>query len=200
LRVTQNLEQSQFLAAINTLESGINQTQNQMSSGLQFTTASQNPTAAGAVDNYTQALAQSQQYGTNATSAQANLNTEDNALTQMQSQLQSLRSLALEANSGTLTNTDRSAIAAQAVQIQNSLLSLANTQNGDGEYIFSGFAAQTQPFTLTAAGAAYNGDQGQRQIQIAAGQTVADGDNGDTVFNQIKTGNGTFTVSANAGN
>jgi flagellar hook-associated protein 3 FlgL len=29
---------------------------------------------------------------------------------------------------------------------------------------------------------------------------LADGDNGDTVFNQIKTGNGTFTVSANSGN
>jgi flagellar hook-associated protein 3 FlgL len=200
LRVTQNLEQSQFLAAINTLESGINQTQNQVSSGLQFTTASQNPTAAGAVDNYTQALAQSEQYGTNATSAQTNLNTEDNALTQLQSQLQSLRSLALEANSGTTSNTDLTAIATQAVQIQNSILSLANTQNGNGEYIFGGYAAQAQPFTLTAAGAAYNGDQGQRQVQIAAGLTVADGDNGDTVFNQIKTGNGTFTVSANAGN
>jgi flagellar hook-associated protein 3 FlgL len=200
LRVTQNLEQSQFLTAIQTLESGINQTQNQMSSGLQFTTASQNPTAAGAVDNYTQTLAQSQQYGTNASSAQTNLNTEDSALSQLQSQLQSLRSLALEANSGTVSNTDRSAIAAQAVQIQNSLLSLANAQNGNGEYIFGGYAAQTQPFTLTAAGAAYNGDQGQRQVQIAAGLTVADGDNGDTVFNQIKTGNGTFTVSANAGN
>jgi flagellar hook-associated protein 3 FlgL len=37
-------------------------------------------------------------------------------------------------------------------------------------------------------------------VQIAAGQTVADGDNGDTVFNQIKTGNGTFTVAAAAGN
>jgi flagellar hook-associated protein 3 FlgL len=198
LRVTQSLNQSQFLAALNTLESGINQTQNQMSSGLQFSTASQNPTAAGSVNNYSQALAQSQQYDTNAGSAQTNLNTEDNALSQVQSQLQSLRDLALEANSGTLSNTDRTAIATQAVQIQNSLLSLANTQNGNGEYIFSGFAAQTQPFTLTATGATYNGDQGQRQIQIAAGQTVADGDNGDTVFNQLKTGNGTFTVTANS--
>lgn len=200
MRVTQSLDQSQFLSAINSLESNINQTNNQISSGLQFTTASQNPTAAGSVDNYTQALAQSEQYGTNATSAQTNLNTEDNALTQVQSQLQSLRSLALEANSGSLSNTDRTAIATQAVQIQNSLLSLANTQNGNGEYIFGGFAAQTQPFTLTATGATYNGDQGQRQVQIAAGQTLADGDNGDTVFNQIKTGNGTFTVSANSGN
>jgi flagellar hook-associated protein 3 FlgL len=200
LRVTQGLDQSQFLAAIQTLESGINLTQNQMSSGKQFTTASQNPTAAGSVNNYTQALAQSQQYATNANSAQTNLNTEDNALTQFQNELQSLRGLALEAGNGVLSNTDRAAIATQAVQIQNSLLSLANTTNGNGEYIFSGFAAQTQPFTLSAAGATYNGDQGQRQIQIAAGQTVADGDNGSTVFNQIKTGNGTFTVSANAGN
>src|ERR1700719_926348 len=53
---------------------------------------------------------------------------------------------------------------------------------------------------LSATGATYNGDQGQRQVQIAAGQTVADGDNGNTVFNQIKTGNGTFTVAATAGN
>jgi flagellar hook-associated protein 3 FlgL len=200
MRVTQSLEQTQFLAAINSLESGINQTQNGMSSGLSFTTASQNPTAAGSVNNYNQALAQSQQYATNATSAQTNLSTEDNAMSQVQTQLQALRNLALEANSGILTNSNLSAIATQAVQIQNSLLSLANTTNGNGEYIFGGFAAQTQPFTLSATGATYNGDQGQRQVQIAAGQTVADGDNGDTVFNQIKTGNGTFTVSAAAGN
>ena len=198
MRVTESLTQTQFLTTINALESGINQTQNQMSSGLQFTNASQNPTAAGSVNNYNQALAQSQQYGTNATSAQTNLNTEDNAMSQVQTQLQALRTLALEANSGTLTNTNLSAIATQAVQIQNSLLALANTQNGNGEYIFGGFAAQTQPFTLSAAGATYNGDQGQRQVQIAAGQTVADGDNGDTVFNQIKTGNGTFTVAPGA--
>jgi flagellar hook-associated protein 3 FlgL len=200
MRVTQSLEQTQFLTAIGSLESSINQTQNQMSSGLSFTTASQNPTAAGSVNNYQQALAQSQQYGTNATSAQTNLNTEDNALSQVQSQLQALRDLALEANSGILTNSNLSAIATQAVQIQNSLLSLANTTNGNGEYIFGGFDAQTQPFTLSATGATYNGDQGQRQVQIAAGQTVADGDNGDTVFNQIKTGNGTFTVAPAAGN
>jgi flagellar hook-associated protein 3 FlgL len=200
MRVTETLTQTQFLTSISALEAGINQTQNQMSSGVSFTTASENPTAAGSVNNYNQALAQSQQYDTNSSSAQTNLNTEDNALSQVQSQLQSLRDLALEANSGTLQNTDRSAIATQAVQIQNSLLALANTQNGNGEYIFGGFSAQAQPFTVSATGATYNGDQGQRQVQIAAGQTVADGDNGDTVFNQIKTGNGTFTVSAAVGN
>jgi flagellar hook-associated protein 3 FlgL len=196
MRVTQNLNQTQFLSAIATLESNLSQTQNQISSNKAFTTASQNPTAAGAVNNYTQSLAQSQQYDTNANSAQTRLSTEDSTLSQVQTQLQSLRDLALQANNSTLSAQDRTAIASQATQIQNSLIALANTQDGNGEYLFGGFATQTQPFTLSAAGATYNGDQGQRQVQIAAGQTIADGDNGDAVFGQIKTGNGTFAASA----
>jgi flagellar hook-associated protein 3 FlgL len=200
MRVTQTIAQTQFLTTINALESSINDTQNQISSSKSFTTAAQNPTAAGSVNNYTQALAQSQQFGTNANSAQTNLNTEGSALTQVQNALQSLRDLALEANNGVLTSSDRASIATQAVQIQNTLLSLGNTTNGNGEYIFGGYTAQSQPFSLTSTGATYNGDQGQRQVQIAAGQTVADGDNGDTVFNNIKTGNGTFQVTAATGN
>src|SRR5450432_1770238 len=200
MRVTQNSNQTLFLATMQTLESNLSQTQNQITSNKSFTTASQNPTAAGAVNNYNQALAQSQQYDTNANSAQTRLSTEDTTLSQVQTQLQSLRDLALQANNSTLSSQDRSAIASQATQIQNSLLALANTQDGNGEYLFGGFSTQTQPFSLSATGATYNADQGQRQVQIAAGQTVADGDNGNTVFNQIKTGNGTFTVAANAGN
>ncbi len=200
MRVTQGLNQTQFISALDSLESSLSQTQNQVSSGLAFTTPSQDPIAAGTVSNYNQVLAQSKQYTANGNSAQTGLQTEDTALTQVQNQLQSLRSLALEANSGTQTGEDLSAIAAQATQIQNSLLTIANTQDGNGQYIFSGFATQTQPFSLTATGAAYAGDQGQQHLQIAAGQTVAAGDNGDVVFNQIKTGNGVFTAAANAGN
>jgi flagellar hook-associated protein 3 FlgL len=200
MRVTQMSNQTQFISQLDALESNLSQTQNQISSGLSFSTPAQDPIAAGEVSEYDQTLAQSQQYTANGNSAQTSLQTEETALSQVQNQLQSLRSLALEANSGNQTGENLTAIATQATQIQNSLLSLANTQDGNGQYIFSGFATQTQPFALTATGASYAGDQGQPQVQIAAGQTVAAGDNGDVVFNQIKTGNGTFTVTANAAN
>src|ERR1700733_2856911 len=200
MRVTQGLEQAQFLAAINQLESNISTNQNDISSGLSFTTASENPVGAGLVSGYNQVLAQSQQYTTNGNSAQSSLNTEDNALTQLQNQMQSLRSLALEANNGTESQQDLNAIATQASQIQQSLVSLANTQDGSGNYIFGGFSTETQPFALSAGGATYSGDQGQRQVQIGAAQTVVVGDNGDLVFNQIKNGNGTVNVTAAAGN
>jgi len=185
MRVTESLNQTQFLANLDSLESNISQTMNQESTGLAFSTPSQNPVAAGNVNTYNQVLSQSQQYTTNANSAQTSLNTEDSTLSQVQTQLQSLRSLALEANSGTATGEDLTAIAAQASQIQSGLVALANTQDGNGNYIFSGYAA---------------GDQGQPQVQIAAGQTLAVGDSGDAVFNQILTGNGTFAVAAAGGN
>ena len=95
MRVTQGLEQSQFLTSINQLESSISQTQNGISTGLSFTTASQNPVGAGLVTDYNQVLAQSQQYQANGNSAQGGLNIEDSALTQAQNALQSLRDLAL---------------------------------------------------------------------------------------------------------
>jgi flagellar hook-associated protein 3 FlgL len=200
MRVTQNLNQLNFISAMTTLEANLSKTQSQIATNLSFTTPSQNPVAAGAVNNYTQALSQSQQYDTNANSAQGRLSIEDNTLSQVQSALQSLRDLALQANSGTQSAQNRSAIATQATQIQATLVSLANTQDGTGEYIFGGFNTQTPPFALSAAGATYSGDQGQRQVQIAAGQTIPDSDNGATVFNNIRTGNGTFTATAGAGN
>jgi flagellar hook-associated protein 3 FlgL len=195
MRVTQNMEQAQFLTALNQLESSIATTQNGISSGLSFSTASQNPVGAGLVAGYDQVLAQSQQYTSNGSSATGSLNTEDSALTQLQNQLQSLRDLALEANNATESPSDLSAIATQVQQIQGSILSLANTQDGEGNYIFAGYSTQTQPFAQSATGATYSGDQGQRQVQIGAGQTVVVGDNGDLVFNQVKTGNGTFNVT-----
>jgi flagellar hook-associated protein 3 FlgL len=194
------MNQAQFLAAMTQLEANLSKTQNSISTNLAFTTPSQNPVAAGSVNNYDQALAQSQQYDSNSNSAQTRLSIEDTALSQVQTQLQSLRDLALQANNSSMSSQDRTAIATQAAQIQKSLLSLANTQDGNGEYIFGGFSTNTQPFASTPSGASYSGDQGQRQVQIAAGQTIADGDNGDSVFNQIKTGNGTFLASAAAGN
>ncbi len=200
MRITQNISQTQFLAAINTLQTNLAQTQNQVSSGQAFSTAAQDPVGAGAVNGYNQVLAQSQQYTTNANSAQSNLGIEDSTLSQVQAQLQSLRDIALQANNSTLTNSNLSALETQAAQIQQSLISLANTQNGSGEYIFSGYSTGTQPYSATATGAAYAGDQGQRQVQIGAGISVPDGDTGSAVFGQIMNGNGTFTVTAAAAN
>ena len=200
MRITNSYLQTQFLAAESSLQANLARTQNQVALGQAFTSPSQDPVAAGNVNNYNLALAQSQQYDRNANIAQNQLGLEDNALSQFQSSLQAIRDLALQANNSSQTDQNRSAIAAQVQQIRDSLLSIANSQDGNSEYLFAGYSSKTQPFSLTPAGATYVGDQGQRQIQIAAGRTVANGDNGAAVFDRIKTGNGLFEASVAAGN
>ena len=164
---------------------------------LSFTTASQNPVAAGLVGGYNQVLAQSQQYTTNGNSAQTSLNTEDNALTQMQNQLQSLRGLALEANNGTESQSGlerhRDADAADPAEP-----AVARQHPGRQR--------QLHFRRLLHADAAVHAHRHRRDLQRRPGAAAgadrrrdkrwSTGDNGDLVFNQIKNGNGTFNVTA----
>jgi flagellar hook-associated protein 3 FlgL len=56
------------------------------------------------------------------------------------------------------------------------------------------------PVTRSGASFSYNGDQGQRFIQIGESRQVADSDSGAAVFFAIRNGNGTFATSAANGN
>ncbi|MBS0400157.1 MAG: flagellar hook-associated protein FlgL, partial [Proteobacteria bacterium] len=150
MRITNSYMQSQFLAAVAQMQSNLARTQNQISLGQRFTTPSQDPVAAGNVNGYSLALAQSQQFDRNANVAQNRLGLEDNALSQFQSALQSIRDLALQANNSPMSDQDRASIAVQVQQLRDTLLSIANSQDGNGEYLFAGYASQTQPFRLNA--------------------------------------------------
>jgi flagellar hook-associated protein 3 FlgL len=69
------------------------------------------------------------------------------------------------------------------------ILSQANSQDGNGEYLFSGFKGRVQPF-VGGPPFAYNGDMGQRELQISATRRLADRDNGFDVFMNVPTGAG----------
>ena len=72
---------------------------------------------------------------------------------------------------------------------------MANTQDSAGNYIFSGFLGDVRPYSATANGAAYAGDQGKHLVQASTGRQIATNVTGTEVFN-FKTGNGLFQTSA----
>jgi flagellar hook-associated protein 3 FlgL len=80
------------------------------------------------------------------------------------------------------------------------LLGLANARDGAGGYLFSGYSETVKPFAATPAGAVYNGDQGQRQLQVGAARTLAVTEPGSAIFERIRTGNGTFATSQSPAN
>jgi flagellar hook-associated protein 3 FlgL len=201
MRVSTSEITSQAIQAIDNQSSALQITQNQVSTGLAVQNAADNPVAASQIVQLVQQQAQLTQYGTNLQSAQTRLSLEESSLSTATTTLQSIRDLAVQAGDATLNDTDRQQIATQ-IQIDiQSLLGTANTQDPNGEYLFSGYSTQTQPFATDSNGnVSYQGDAGNRLIQISANQTVADSDTGATAFMDIAAGNGTFTTAANAAN
>jgi flagellar hook-associated protein 3 FlgL len=75
------------------------------------------------------------------------------------------------------------------------MLGIANSKDSQGEYIFAGFQTGTTPFTGGASSVVtYQGDLGDRQLQIASDRTVSDGDNGHTVFIDVSTASGKRSI------
>src|ERR1700689_2059274 len=192
---------SQAIQAIDNQSSALQITQNEVSTGLAVQNAADNPVAASQIVQLEQQQAQLTQYGTNLQSAQTRLSLEESTLSTATTTLQSIRDLAVQAGDATLNDTDRQQIATQIQTDIQSLLGTANTQDSNGEYLFSGYSAQTQPFVTDSAGnVSYEGDGGNRLIQISANQSVPDSDTGATAFMDVAAGNGTFTTAANAAN
>jgi flagellar hook-associated protein 3 FlgL len=192
---------SQAIQAIDNQSSALQITQNEVSTGLAVQNAADNPVAASQIVQLTQQQAQLTQYGTNLQSAQTRLSLEESSLSTATTTLQSIRDLAVQAGDASLNDSDRQQIATQIQTQIQALLGTANTQDANGEYLFSGYAAQTQPFATDSSGnVSYQGDAGTRLIQISPNQSVADSDTGASAFMDIAAGNGTFTTAADATN
>jgi flagellar hook-associated protein 3 FlgL len=196
MRVTSDTLRSAFLSALEQAQRRIVDTQNQVTTGRRINTPSDDPVAAARIAALDASLTRLDQYRSNTQIARNQLGLEEEALASAIDNFQRVRELAVQANNAPLNDGDRAAIASELRAHRDTLLSIANSTDATGNYLFAGYSEKTQPFTGAASGSvAYNGDQGQRSVQIADGRFVAIGDSGAEIFQRIQAGNGTFTLA-----
>lgn len=201
MRVSNDTLRSAFMAALNAAQRRLLNTQNQVSTGKRVNTPSDDPVAAARIAHLNSSLSRLAQYKTNGVFARNQLGLEEETLTQAISNLQDVRDLILQANNSTASDADRRTIAASISQQRDAMLALANTTDVDGRHLFGGYNEASAPFTINSTGSVvYNGDQGQRTLQISDSRFVAINDSGSAVFQQIPAGNGTFVLAAGAAN
>lgn len=174
------------VASMQDLQTQLAKTQQQLSTGKRVLTPADDPSAAASILSLNQTVSLTQQYQRNSNVAQTRLNLEETSLSGASDILQRVRELAVQANNGTMSASDRGAIATEVTQLTQQLQGLANTTDAGGEYLFAGFKADTQPFTANGVGTvAYNGDQGSRLLQIGPQRQIEVGDSGSSVFMNI---------------
>jgi flagellar hook-associated protein 3 FlgL len=196
MRISTATFNNDAVSQMDQLETELQQTQTELSSGSQIQNAADNPIGAAEVNQMNVEVSASTQYVTNSTSANTNLSLEEQALSNATSIMQSAVSLATEANNSALTPANRADIATQLQQDLASLTSIGNSTDSAGNYLFGGYANTSPPFTQSNGTVTYNGSDQVEQVQISANQSISGGDTGATAFMNIPTGNGTFTVSA----
>lgn len=189
--------------AINSIlnqQSELSRTQLQLSTGNRILNPSDDPLGTQRIMELDSTLERIGQFRENGELARVRLSLEDNALASATDIIQRARELVVQGSNDTYTAQSRGLIATEIRQLADSLLETANSQNGQGEYLFGGFRSRSEPFSRGSTGVTYNGDQGQRQLRVSESQQVADGDPGNRVFLEVPTGNGTFAVAAAAAN
>ena len=186
--------------SIEALDNAISKTQNQLSTGLTLQDAADNPVAMVQVNQLNTELSASQQYSTNGNLVSTNLQLEEQALTNATNVLQSVQSLADEANNSSLSSSQLQDIGTQLSQQLQQLVSVANSTDSNGNYLFSGYASTTQPFSQNSGTVTYSGAEETSQVQIGANQSVSASDTGSAVFMNVAAGNGTFTTAAGSAN
>jgi flagellar hook-associated protein 3 FlgL len=191
------------LAAMQLQVSELAKLQNQVATGRRVSTPADDPIAAVHIMELERAQIESEQFGKNSALIQNRLKLEENALADAGTILTRVRELVVQAsNSATLTDADRRSIATELASRKAELQDLANRQDGNGEYLFSGFATTTKPFTTVGNldGVVYQGDQGSRRIQVSPTQFIADSHSGFAVFMNIPEANGVFATAVGPAN
>jgi flagellar hook-associated protein 3 FlgL len=201
MRVSNDSLRAAFLAALDDARRRVLETHTQVSTGQRINAPSDDPVAAARVAHLDSSLARLDQYQANVGFARHQLGLEEEALGEVIDTLQRIRELTLQANNSTASDADRYLIAREIAEHRAALLAIANTTDVDGRYLFAGYSEATTPFTAAAGGSiVYNGDQGQRVLQISDSRFVAINDSGADMFQRIAAGNGTFVLDVGASN
>jgi len=200
MRISSNTIYDNNVAALNQQQALVAKTQQQIASGRRILTAADDPVAAARALDVAQADAINTQFATNRNSARATLTASETTLQGVTSLLQDIRDISVSAGNSTLNDSNRLSIAKDLNSRLQTLIGLANSTDGIGNHLFSGYQSQTVPFAATGAGVAYNGDDGQRQVQVNAGRQLPANNSGADVFMRVKNGNGVFVSQPAAGN
>jgi flagellar hook-associated protein 3 FlgL len=151
-------------------------TQMQLSSGKQLLRPSDAPDEASAVSRLKSAIQRQQSYTDTINTVRDKLRQQETAVDSANDVLIRIKELTIQAANDTYGAEGRKLINIEIRELRDQLLSLANTQDVNGNYIFSGSRAGKQAFASDGSQPlTYLGDQTINQVAVGDERTVRDG-------------------------
>jgi flagellar hook-associated protein 3 FlgL len=196
-RVATSAQQTESISAISAQRAAIARTQRELSTGKKEFTDSASVLSVRALERF---ISNGERYGLSSNVLEYRLNLAELSLSSGIDILQRARELTVYANNASVNPESRRVTANEIDSLLTDMLRIANTQDAFGEHIFSGSQVNLPPFVQDNGTIIYQGDNVARNVRVSESRLIRDGFPGDSLFINIKQGNGTFVPSASSSN
>jgi flagellar hook-associated protein 3 FlgL len=171
---------------MSTIQNKLATTQAQMAVGKQILSPSAAPDQAAAIQRLKGEVQRQESHMRTLDVAMRRYTAEETALSSSNDLLIRMKELGIQAANDTLAPDDRKAIGVEMKALRDQLLSLGNTRDNSGNYLFSGTRVNTPAFAEDANGqVVYEGDQTQTRIPAGVERTVQFTRAGTDVFRRV---------------
>ncbi|HHN8404674.1 TPA: flagellar hook-associated protein FlgL [Morganella morganii] len=152
MRFSTNLMFSQRVSDMNNATARWMEAGSKLASGQRVSKPSDDPQASAQAVRVTQSENRNQQYASTRGYAKTGMTLQMSILTQMNEVSTQMDSTVIQAsNQGALSDNDRASLAEQLQGLKDQLVSLGNTTDGNGRYIFGGYESDSPPFEVDSA-------------------------------------------------
>jgi flagellar hook-associated protein 3 FlgL len=184
MRVTQGMLASNSLRNLSNSYTQMGKYQDQLSTGKKITKPSDDPVVAMKGMFYRSNLTEVEQYKRNLSEAYLWMENSESGVEQVNNSLQRVRELTVQGMNGTLSVTDKQAIAREIEQIKKDIASVANTQVA-GRYIFNGTNTSVAPVSDSGTGAPQASlNTNNYSIEVSRSVSLKTNINPENVFGQ----------------
>jgi len=142
-------------------------TQEQLSTGKQIVKPSDSPDKASLVTRLESELARQAGYQNTLKTVNTRLQASETVLKNTSDVLVRIKEISIQAASDTLSPADRQSIALEISSLKDQMLSLANAQDTNGNYLFSGSRVGSPAFSKDSKGhVVYQGDESRMKVAV----------------------------------
>ena len=174
------------ITQMNRQQSNVAEMQAKLASGKSLVNPSDDAEKAALIQRLNSAMQRQDSFELSLDRADSRLRMEETALSSAQNMLQRIRELAIQGSNGGLADSDREIIAKEVSNLRDALLSIANTEDSSGNYIFSGTAVGSPAFLKDEVGViSYQGDQNKTSVDISEHRRVDISRPGNEVFGSV---------------
>lgn len=174
-QISTNLSFDRAISQMGITQDRLSKLQMQLTTSKEVIKPSDAPDKSAAITRLKSAIARQESYGDTMRIVRDKLSQQETAIDSANDVLIRLKELTVQAANDTNGAEGRRLIAVEVRQLRDQLLSLANTQDMNGNYIFSGSRSAGKAFGADAQGRlAYAGDQTVNSVGVGDERTVQD--------------------------